>query len=236
MNQTRIAFLPNCQAKAQMVSQAPLNIGKLKGHRKEVANSVSLLTPIQFASRGREGEAKTKKPQNKPQIKTFSTASTSFSAIDTITRQEGPVTCYKMLGKCLGTTWPEGKRLLLFSRLGTGKGWQVLPCWAHSSAFLWSTERLQEGTSGLRSTARAGSPGTVTTLQAPSALLQRLQHAARFAAVQGAEEAFSPSSMPSQPTHFFHSCHSAPKAHPFEITIRLFLPAPAWLWPDFQHK
>lgn len=61
MNQIRIAFLPNCQAKAQMVSQAPLNIGKLKGKKLQIL--VSLLTPIQFASLGKKRQ---KNPNPKP--------------------------------------------------------------------------------------------------------------------------------------------------------------------------
>lgn len=146
-----------------------------------------------------------------------------FPKADTVTWQERPVTLYEMLGKCSRTTGQKVKGLLFFSRLRTGKGWQVLLCQVHIFVFLWSTERLQEGRSSLRRAAgslaeQAAGLATVTTLQAPSALLPRLQHGTRFSVVQGAEEAFLPSSMPSQPTYFFHSCCSAPRAHPFEIT------------------
>lgn len=59
------------------------------------------------------------------------------------------------------------------------------------------------------------------------------QHTASFCVVQAAERAFSLSAMSLQPTYFFHSCRSAPRAHPFEITRYPPLPScssPAMAW------
>lgn len=142
----------------------------------------------------------------------FSKADTAGKACNTL----------RNAGGVLGNHRTGGKMLLFSSSLGTGKRWRALLCLVHILVFLWSTEKFQER-NGLR---RADGPlaewagclTITTTLHAPSALLQRLQHDTIFSAVQRTEEAFLPSSTPSQPTYFFHSCHSAPRAHPFEIT------------------